>query len=241
MNRRLLAVLFSALVTATAGAVALPPQAAAAASPGPLPECRYDDLMTPRTGYKQWRRTFLDTIYTLPRSYVPPNLVSVKLADVAGKGKVRKGMLRDLRALAAAARQAGNPVKINSAYRSYEKQELVYQDHVDRLGVDQARIEAARPGHSEHQLGMTLDIGSASGGAPWSGGDWGKSPAGKWMAQNGWNYGFIMSYPKGKKAVTCYMYEPWHWRYVGRDAAAKVHRSGLTLREWLWKKGAGVS
>jgi D-alanyl-D-alanine carboxypeptidase len=66
--------------------------------------------------------------------------------------------------------------------------------------------------------------------------DWGKSKAGKWLKANAWKYGFVMSYPKGKTAVTCYTYEPWHYRYVGRPLAKDVRDSTLTLREFLWQR-----
>ena len=62
---------------------------------------------------------------------------------------------------------------------------------------------------------------------------WG-TPAGKWMKAHSWEYGFVMSYPKGTMALTCYDFEPWHFRYVGRALAAQIHASGLTQREYLW-------
>lgn len=237
MSQRLLVVLFSALMAV--GAIAATPVVTAAAGPGPLPACRYDDVLTPRRAYSDWNKTLLDTIYMVPRSYVPPGLVSVTQAGVNGKGKVRKLVLADLRAMAAAARKAGNSIAVQSAYRSYASQVSIYNNNVRRLGVKKARLQSARPGHSEHQLGTTLDIKAAGGGLPWSGGSFASSPAGKWMAANGWKFGFVMSYPPNKRSVTCYMYEAWHWRYVGRDTAAKIRQSGLTLREWLWRQGYG--
>ena len=59
------------------------------------------------------------------------------------------------------------------------------------------------------------------------------------MAANAWRYGFVMSYPRGSFSRVCYDYEPWHYRYVGRAAAADIRASGLTLREWLWLRGSG--
>jgi D-alanyl-D-alanine carboxypeptidase len=205
------------------------------AAAGPLPTCRFDDVITEHTEYNQWRMTLLDTIYMVPRSYWPSNLVSIGQADIGGSGKVRRSVIDDLAALAQAARQAGNSVRVVSAFRSYSTQASLFRREVDRLGVDRARSQVARPGHSEHQLGTTIDFGSGGGGKPWGGGDWGRSPAGSWMKKNGWKYGFVMSYPKGKKSVTCYSYEPWHWRYVGREMAADMHGTGLTLREYLWQ------
>ena len=95
---------------------------------------------------------------------------------------------------------------------------------------------SARPGHSEHQLGTTLDFRSYGGSAPWNYADWGRTKAGTWLRNNAWKYGFVLSYPKGKTAQTCYAYEPWHYRYVGRAVAARIHASGLTEREYLWRQ-----
>jgi D-alanyl-D-alanine carboxypeptidase len=80
---------------------------------------------------------------------------------------------------------------------------------------------AARPGHSEHQLGTTIDV---------EGGE-------AWLASNAWRYGFVMSYPpEHSQGTTCYKPEAWHFRYVGRDAARAIRESGLSLRAWLWKR-----
>jgi zinc D-Ala-D-Ala carboxypeptidase len=238
LNQRLVSVLFSALV-ALGAIVATPVATAAASDPGPLPACRYDDVLTPRRDYADWDKTLLDTIYMVPRSYVPPGLVGVGQAGIAGKGKVRQLVIADLAALAKAARKAGNPLAVQSAYRSYASQVSIYNDNVRRLGEKRARVQSARPGHSEHQLGTTLDFKAAGAGLPWTGGSFHNSRAGKWIAKNGWKFGFVMSYPPNKRAVTCYMYEAWHWRYVGRDTAAAIRASGLTLREWLWRQGYG--
>jgi D-alanyl-D-alanine carboxypeptidase len=63
----------------------------------------------------------------------------------------------------------------------------------------------------------------------------GESPAGRWLAANSWRYGFIMSYPKGMRRLTCYGYEPWHFRYVGRELASLIHASGEVPRRYLWQ------
>jgi D-alanyl-D-alanine carboxypeptidase len=70
--------------------------------------------------------------------------------------------------------------------------------------------------------------------------DWGATADGAWLAANGWRFGWVMSYPKGMTADSCYRYEPWHYRYVGRAAAAAVRDAEVTLREWLWSEGYGV-
>ena len=93
-------------------------------------------------------------------------------------------------------------------------------------GYEQALRTSARAGHSEHQLGTAIDVTSEGGAPPWEYADWATTPAGAWMAANAWRYGFVMSYPRGAYDVTCYDYEPWHYRYVGRDLAAEITASG---------------
>src|SRR5439155_7577986 len=95
-----------------------------------------------------------------------------------------------------------------------------------------AVLFSARPGHSEHQLGVTIDFVAVGDHGLTS--NWEKTRTGAWMAENAWKYGWLMSYPKGKQSVVCYSYEPWHYRYYGRDLAKAIHDSGLTPRQYPW-------
>jgi len=169
----------------------------------------------------------------LPRDYRPWDLVPVARAGIRGSGLVRRRIVEDLAALAAAARRAGKPLAVRSAYRSYDTQAATFASWVRRSGYAQALKFSARPGHSEHQLGTTVDFTTAPGVPLQT--SFGESPPGKWLARNGWKYGFIMSYPKGQKRVSCYGYEPWHWRYVGRELARLIHESGQVPRRYLWE------
>lgn len=207
---------------------------AGARAMGPLPACRYDDILTSPRGLADWQTTLVDTILRVPKSYAPRDLVRVADLGVPGRGQVRSVMAVDLKAMSDAAAAAGNAIGIQSAYRSYAEQEAVFAGWVSRLGRTQALRVSARPGHSEHQLGVTLDVRSEPPASTLVN-SWGSTPAGRWMRNHAWEYGFIMSYPKGKSALTCYAYEPWHFRYLGQELAAKVHASGVTLREYLWK------
>ena len=200
---------------------------------GPLPACRYDDILTSPRGYGDWSTTLVDTILRVPSSYAPPDLVKVSSLGVPGSGQVRSVIAEDLQAMSAAAAAAGSAIGVESAYRSYADQQAVFAKWVSIYGRTQALRISARPGHSEHQLGLTIDFRSDPPVATLNN-SWGATPAGKWMRNHAWEFGFIMSYPKGKTSLTCYDYEPWHFRYVGRDLAALVHASGLTLREYLW-------
>jgi len=198
-----------------------------------LPACEVKDELTRYHKVKQWKKTLLDTNLKLKPDYQPWDLVSVRRADIAGSGKVRAKMIKDLKALAAAARKAGKPLAVRSAWRSYDYQKALFSSYVRTYGRAQALKFSARPGHSEHQMGTTVDF-TVGPGVPLST-KFGDSPSGKWLARNGWKYGFIMSYPKGKRSASCYGYEPWHWRYFGRDLARKIHLSGQVPRRYLYQ------
>jgi zinc D-Ala-D-Ala carboxypeptidase len=212
--------------------------AATVVSAAAIPSCRFADVNTAQRDYSNYPRTVLDTTYKLPSSYAPRDLRLTSLAGLNGGNKVRALVIRDLKAMARAARAAGARLAVQSAYRSYSTQAATFTYWISVLGYG-ALATSARAGHSEHQLGTAVDFRSWSGSAPWNYKDWGTSKAGKWLKNNAWKYGFVMSYPKGKAGVTCYDYEPWHVRYVGRPVAAKVRASGLTLREYLWYQQTG--
>lgn len=204
---------------------------------GALPECRYDDVMTRYTEHKAWRKTLVDPIYRLPKSYMPPpTLTSTDYANVRGNEKLRRVVIGDLKDLVRAAKADGVRLKIVSGYRSWSEQKYLYEREVENLGVEQGRLSVARPGHSEHHLGTAIDFGSPDDSKQaWNYDDWGNTAAGGWLRQNSWRFGFLLSYPKGHTDATCYKYEPWHFRYVGRPMAADVRGTGLTLREYLWR------
>ena len=180
----------------------------------------------------------------LPRAIIPePGVTAADIRVVRGKAGyeavladdkralVRAIAFTDLTALRDAARAAAVPLVIVSAYRSYAQQVLTFDYWVGIGGYAQALRTSARPGHSEHQLGTTIDFGDGSA-APWEYDDWAATPTGTWLAQRAAEFGFVMSYPKGRSAVTCYDYEPWHYRWVGRPIARSVAASGRPLREF---------
>ena len=180
----------------------------------------------------------MDWLLTVGEDYVPPDLVPVSEAGIAGPGLIRQVAIDDLRAMAEAAAEAGTPIAVNSPYRSYAEQVASFNGWVEVDGYDDAITYSQRPGHSDHQLGLTIDFMTKGGGSALQG-DWATTPSGSWMAENAWKYGWVLSYPRGEGGalfsdVTCFHYEPWHWRYLGREMAAKVHESGLTIREYLW-------
>jgi zinc D-Ala-D-Ala carboxypeptidase len=210
--------------------------AATVVSASTLPACRIADTLTAKRAYSDWSRTVLDTTYRVSSVYRPPDLRSTANAGLNGGHTVRALVIADLRAMARASRAAGARLAVQSAFRSYSTQGSTFAYWTGVSGYSAALRSSARAGHSEHQLGTTLDFRSYGGGAPWYYRDWGNTRAGAWLKKNAWRYGFVMSYPKYKTSVTCYSYEPWHYRYVGRVAAAKIRASGLTLRQYLWRQ-----
>lgn len=232
----LVALVLPAGVTAAPARTFLVDGLAAPAAVPPLPACRYVDQATRFDGLRDWRRTLVDTNLRVPADYRPTDLVSVSRAGIEGTGRIRRVALDNLRAMAEAARKAGKAIAVRSAYRSYSQQVSVFNGWVAKEGYQRALLYSARPGHSEHQLGTAIDFRSASSATPpWGYSDWATTPSGRWMQQNAWKYGWILSYPKGKTKETCYGYEPWHWRYVGKAVAKAVRESGWTFRRFLWR------
>ena len=212
-----------------------PPPAPAPSDPSGPPVCTYTDVLTAHHGYGEWPISLLDTIFHLPAGYAPTDLVDSSGGGVNGGYLLRGLIVDDLAALAAAARANGTPIALVSGYRSYAQQEATFQYWVSVGGYERALRTSARAGHSEHQLGTVIDVAAEGGAAPWEFADWAVTPAGAWMAANAWQYGFVMSYPRGAFDVSCYDYEPWHYRYVGRDLAGRIHADGRVPRLVLWE------
>lgn len=125
-----------------------------------------------------------------------------------------------------AASKQNATLSIVSGYRSWETQTSIYNRYRsnDPYGAD---TYSARPGHSEHQTGLAIDFEINS--------SFGETTAGKWLSQHSWEYGYILRYPYEKEPITGYMYEPWHFRYVGKDLAKKLYNNGdwLTIEEYF--------
>ncbi|GAA1794157.1 hypothetical protein GCM10009768_24030 [Leucobacter iarius] len=158
-------------------------------------------------------------------------------SDLAMPEGVENEFAQPLRAPAAAAvvqlirgaEQAGLKVRIISAYRDYATQVTLYDRYVERDGKQQADTYSARPGHSEHQTGLAVDLDDF--GDCYLAACFGQTPAGAWIAAHAAEYGFVIRYPEGKQGVTGFMPEPWHLRYVGPELAAEMKRTGVTTLE----------
>ncbi|MGE5528935.1 MAG: D-alanyl-D-alanine carboxypeptidase family protein [Patescibacteria group bacterium] len=172
----------------------------------------------------------------LPRGYVPAGLRPAAVPFACPEGSQKRLMTdeaaRALERLFAQAEADGVALVGVSAYRSYDRQRAIHASQVQRYGEEEADRVSARPGRSEHQSGLAVDVSSpAVGGALVEA--FGETPEGRWLAQNAPAFGFVIRYPKGSEDITGYRYEPWHLRYVGAGHALAMAEKGLTLEEYV--------
>jgi len=170
--------------------------------------------------------------FRLLSSYVPPDLVSLSSLGITNYnyGQLRSEAATQMQAMTRAISNAGIFYVITSSYRSYETQIHTYNYWYMQTGYDRTAtdLKSARPGYSEHQLGVTVDFASNQTNFVTG------SSLDSWLKAHAHEYGYVMSYPEGKQDITGYQYEPWHYRYVGVDAATAIKDSGLTPTEWLY-------
>ncbi|MEP6480461.1 MAG: M15 family metallopeptidase [Rhodoglobus sp.] len=165
-----------------------------------------------------------------PADYEAPDLVSVPV-QFANEPVLRQAASDAVVAMFAAfAAETGLQMQSQSAYRSYSTQVSVYQGWVDSLGQAGADATSARPGYSEHQTGLALDVSALPANCTLDA-CFADTPQGQWLAANGWRFGFILRYPADKTAVTGYEFEPWHMRFVGIELATEMHNKAITTLE----------
>ncbi len=166
-----------------------------------------------------------------PLNYAPKDLVNVEGALLRAPAATHyRQMLID-------ARKAGVGFRVSSSYRSYKSQTATYNYWL-RQGKKKADTHSARPGYSEHQTGLTADlvVGNCSLNC------FAGTKAYVWLVKNAHKYGFIERYPRGKTNITGYVYESWHWRYVGRKTATDMKQKNIkTLEEYWGIAGGGYS
>ncbi len=162
--------------------------------------------------------------------YAPPDLADVPVAHTWAPLLRQEASDAVVRLFQAASDEAGLSLGSNSAYRSYAAQTRIYDASVASNGQAYTDGLTARPGHSEHQTGLAIDIGAASGVCSLNR-CFGETREGQWLAANAWRFGFLLRYPADKVAVTGYDYEPWHFRYIGTQLSAELHKTGVTTLE----------
>lgn len=177
--------------------------------------------------------------FGLPSSYVPGDLevpdIPFSFSGYHEKKLMRREAAQALEHMFRDAAREGLSLHGVSGYRSYERQQAIYDSNVNRSGRERTDMYSARPGHSEHQTGLAMDISTQSIHNRLDQ-TFAATPEGRWLADHGYEYGFIIRYPKDKTDITGYAYEPWHVRYVGRELAKELHDSNLTLEEYYENK-----
>lgn len=174
-----------------------------------------------------------------PWNEVPKNY-EINLTNLPNGHSIDSRCYPALMEMMNACRSAGLHPLICSSYRTQEKQESLFQERVDELRAQgyskkDARIKAAtsvaRPGTSEHQIGLAVDLVDQSYQALDAMQEY--TPVQQWLMENSWKYGFILRYPNDKSRLTGIIYEPWHYRYVGLEAAQEIYERGICLEEYL--------
>lgn len=197
----------------------------------------YSETIRPCTRSGDDLLVLVNKQFQLPSTYEPSDLVPLSnygLRTTSSGLLIRSIIASDLSYMAAAAGGEGIDLAALSAYRSYATQQTTYNYWVAYNGGDTAAADmiSARPGHSQHQLGTTVDF-TTNEISDQLGQHFAGTAAGIWLAQHAWEYGFALAYPSGWETVTGYSYEPWHFRYIGKENAAEWHSTGLILELWL--------
>jgi len=161
--------------------------------------------------------------FALPSDFSPPDLVSI------GRSMLREQAAAAMNDMIAAASNEGLSLWVQSGYRSFDVQANLYSQYASRDGSEMADTYSARPGHSEHQLGLAADLNTITDA-------FGDTPEGIWSAENCWKYGFIVRYTIDNTDITLYKPEPWHMRYVGRDTAGAMRDRSILSFEEYWAK-----
>jgi len=172
----------------------------------------------------------------LPEDYEPQDLVQPDVpfpfTEDLPKKLLRREAAAALEELFAAAKEEGLKLFAQSGYRSYQRQAAIFAANADKHGEEYANTFSARPGESEHQTGLAMDVTSSEVNYLLEQ-EFASTPEGLWLKDHAHEFGFIIRYPKDREAETGYTYEPWHLRYVGREAAGAIFGQGLILEEFL--------
>lgn len=229
-------VLFQSAVTPSPSPV---PSPTATPEPSPTPTPTATPEPTPELREPTDLLILVNPWNKLPEDY-QPELEEIPQADTEDPLYVDVRCAEALRQMIADCKEAGNYPYICSAYRSLEKQQFLFNNKIRRLvlegvGPDEApeiaAMSVAKPNTSEHQLGLAVDIIDFF----YTNLDKGQEETStqQWLMENSWRYGFILRYPNGSSEITGIIYEPWHYRYVGEEAAAEIYELGVTLEEYL--------
>ncbi|WP_437828395.1 M15 family metallopeptidase [Niallia taxi] len=175
--------------------------------------------------------------FGLPDGYAPEDLIRPEVQFSFGNQDIEKSYMRkeaanSLADMFNAAKKDGVILFAVSGYRSYDRQTVLYDAEIEKVGQKKAEEAVAYPGNSEHQTGLAMDISAKSVDFLLTE-DFEATKEGKWLKDNAHLYGYILRYPKGKEDITKYKFEPWHFRYVGEKSANDIYENGWTLEEYF--------
>ncbi len=173
--------------------------------------------------------TLVNKFYYLDSDYVSEDIINTEPKYSRDTAKLNKTAYENFVKMADAAKKENLTIKITTAYRNYNFQSILYNNYVKNDGVKAADTYSARPGYSEHQLGYSTDL---TNGNNISFDKFETTDEFKWLQKNAYKYGFILRFPKGKDYLTGYMYESWHYRYVGVEIATYIYENDITYEEY---------
>lgn len=179
----------------------------------------------------------------LGEDYIPEDLVTVEVSTVLESPEVnqmREEASDALTTMFNAAEEDDIILYARSGYRSYNTQISLYNNYKEAHGEEAADRFSARPGASEHQTGLAMDVTSESAGYELTE-DFRDTEEGAWVRENAHKFGFIIRYPEDMEDITGYMFEPWHLRYLGEEVATDVYESGLTYEEYIKESGIDIN
>jgi D-alanyl-D-alanine carboxypeptidase len=212
------------------------PVVASTAPPAPVPPTPAAVVPVPPPAFDRGLRSIDDpnsiwVVVNKQRPLVPVAHAPAALVDIGGGMQLRAEAAQAVAALGAEAAAAGLDVEVRSAYRSFEYQQGLFGNATSWFGVAGAELRSARPGFSEHQTGLAVDVGGGGCDIERCFGD---TAEGRWVVANAHRRGFLVRYPAGSEPITGYQYEPWHLRYVGPELATEMHETGVaTLEEFF--------
>ena len=181
--------------------------------------------------------------YRVSSEFKIGDLTIVEVASVNtnwGPHLLRESAARALEEMFHEATEEGLVLLARNGYRPHERQEMFHQIAIDRWGLEEGRRISAVPGHSEHQLGLAMDLTTHSIDEKLVE-EFAQTPEGIWVNQNAHRFGFIISYPYGREEDTGFIYEPWHIRFVGVEAATEMYNAGQILEEFLWHSNSSFA
>lgn len=167
----------------------------------------------------------------LPSNYIPNNLVTISNEYSTSNKMLVYEAKEAFEQMAQDAKEQGYTIRAISAYRSYDYQKELYDNYLSKDSIENVDTYSARPGHSEHQTGLVIDIDNKEKNFE----NFENTKEYTWMKDNAHLYGFILRYPKNKENITGYNYESWHYRYVGKEIATYIKNNNITLDEYYVK------